>query len=567
MTVKIKQSTFNLIIIMAVAVIAAGAWSTPMLVVQTGHTLAAEIDIVGDNINEKIDFETGELDEIFGVTGGFDEAGCTIADMMAAFATDTDIGVFCDEDLLDSNFIKASGDFAVQSTQFDVENEILINSKGTILPFRDCDDAENPPNALQDSDADLFAGKDNDSAEIAVNSGAASGQFGAPTCLHTLGFADNPTILQTVTIEGGAAARNVRIQVAIIIDGDQTAQDAKDCLPTGVAADDEANFNANVIFDATVFAGIGERATIPAHFMGAFPPDDLKNVCVRIADEGNAQAYNVWLTVRDEGIPILGGVFEFIPQASDAFFFIDQVSFADFGDTCGLIIQVQDAVSNAVLPGVPVSILDPFIPNVSDSDTTPNDNTTDDQKVTDGAGQVTFRTDGGAGEEDMPSAFYIIDVNVSPLIKNDGSFLAGSDPIATHSFAFPDQFLDCTDDKDGATGDATLTVLLQPIGSKDIIVTAFNSAGPNVAGVPVNIVVSPFFGASVTTSGSTDATGKITFSSVGFGSVFVNINNSAAFASSGVNVNTGFSATTEFSFIDQFSPNTTFIGGLLVPQD
>ena len=59
---EVKQSTVNLIIIMAAIVVAAGAWATPVMVAQTGHTLEQEINDAETNINTNVDQETTEIE-------------------------------------------------------------------------------------------------------------------------------------------------------------------------------------------------------------------------------------------------------------------------------------------------------------------------------------------------------------------------------------------------------------------------------------------------------------------------------------------------------------------------
>ena len=297
---------------------------------------------------------------------------------------------------------------------------------------------------------------------------------------------------------------------------------------------------------------------------------------MRIADDdGGAQDYKVWLITEDIGVPL--DVFTFIPNLDaiggnlgvvGAFggFAIDQVSFVDFGDLCGLRILVEDE-SNVPIGNVPVQVFDPFVAGISDVDNlaidgetfTPDD-TFDNVSQTDATtGIAKFIND----QQNWPTGQYLIDVN-SPIFNNSGNLDVASK--AGFGTAFESPFVDCTADK--VAGIVTITIELGAVGEKDFVFFVQNGVtGDGIANIPVSLEITDFFDATnVTKLGIiTDANGDADFDDVPFGTITVDINNATAVATAGGSVNASFNGEQNFNFVDQFSPSETFASSPIFP--
>jgi len=438
----LEQKTVNLVIVIAAVVIAAGAWSAPLLTAQTTHTLIqSDLADAVTTINQNTDSETGQIGAgFFGAGTDLDASfgDCTMMDLMISIALDENINQLCSPDTIQA-FIESDIHFAEFSDQFEFEEQFLEILPMKLLPDRDCSGGD----LL--SDAQTFQIKDNANADVLLPGTAGIGVFGARVCIQELSFEDSPLRVKGISVYNfnGVIDERMRLQLALIDreeipggDGDQECGDSV------------ALFTDNLIYDGTFgFASGDSVRSVSGDLMILLPPDGNVNICARAADDNGVGVNNwqVWLTVQ-EILPL--NIINFIPLPDFQFFEFEHFAPVDFGDTCTISVLVQD-FNNNDLVGIPVTLLDPFI--------AANVNGPANAIETDANGIVTF----GAAR---PSGFYVIDVNVF-----EPNFPGGVEVDPNFGQSFPDRFIDCTDDEFGNSGslaqdadgvdDTTVTVL------------------------------------------------------------------------------------------------------------
>lgn len=567
----LEQKTVNLVVVIGVIVIAAGAWSAPLLTAQTVHTtLSGDIDAAVVSINQNTDDETGEVEtSIFG--SSFDNnafQGCELMDMMMAIALDVDLKKICGEaafDNIQSAVIGEGQFFDDFKDTFEFEPELLSVTEGVLLPFRDCDDSDDPANQeltdLQimgyDLDRDGVITTDNDDQIIStvVNS------FGAVKCIHSFNATDTPLRITQLTVFDidVADTQDIRLQLAVVED-----EDAAVNVNTNNCGDDvETDFVPNVIYDGIIPTAGVTSVSINIDLGPFLPPDFNKNLCARIAEltGGGAADYAVWISATDE-FPI--SIFEFIPDENFAQFDFEHFSPVDFTDVCGIIVRVLEDDNATPVSNAPVTILNPFVFGFSDLSATVLTNTTGHAVFGVGAGAFTDDA-AGADDEKMPSGFYVIDVNVAESHDWSGGNPFGGAPIAhdgqaapagttDHTLSgfgqdFPDQQIGCTAQKDNegnvvvtsnitdfssASNQKTLVVRVEDNSNFSLISGAtVSGTGTDIQGTAVNIAAD-----------TTDANGEVTFGGLLPGVYTLTV--SAA----------GFTTDTFFVGIDLFGPGT-----------
>jgi len=186
----LEQKTVNLVVVIGVIVIAAGAWSAPLLTAQTVHTtLSADIDDAVTSINTNTDSETGELGTGFFGSGtdiGDSFGDCTMFDMLISIALDENIQQLCDPSDID-NFIKSDIHFDDFKDQFEVSEQFLELRPMNLIPDRDCAD-----NDLTDSEIFIYANTAGAAGDRQITSGAGAGTFGTVVCIHQFSFEESP---------------------------------------------------------------------------------------------------------------------------------------------------------------------------------------------------------------------------------------------------------------------------------------------------------------------------------------------------------------------------------------
>ena len=487
---ELKQGTVQLVIIIGIIVIAAGAWSTPMLVAYTSHLTDQQIAAAKNAIIKNTDLETGELDDIIGQAGDLDEAGCDLVELIVAHILEQDVDIVCDKDKLSENIIQGEADYQALKNVFEFEESFLFVRPGVLLPINACDDTTTPPN---DVIADAGGGSRFAGIGIPDDAGDGAGVLGVATCFAPLLPEDAPRLVKSITIENPTAAKDdVRIQIGISPDGDSSAN-TLNCQTAG--ADD---FDENILFDTLVEVPGTSKVTISGDFMIVFPPDDQHNICIRLAsddgDTGGAQNYPMWISVVEE-IPL--DVFSFLPPPEFQNFIFETHAPLDFTTTCGIEITVKDQAGN-LLQNIPVQILEPVISGVDQNETTGADG-----KVLFGEGLAVDvdDADGTADDEELPSTFYVIDVNN----QADGA----TDPDTDFAPFFPDGPRDCRLLANGGDADGgaqiPITVVLQKFVAKTIRVSVFDgTTGDLVQGASVSASGTLFDGTAAPAVNFTD---------------------------------------------------------------
>lgn len=454
-----EQKTVNLVIVIAAVVIAAGAWSAPLLTAQTTHTL-----IQGDladaitTINQNTDSETGAIGAgFFGAGTDLDASfgDCTLMDLMISIALDENINQLCSPDEIQS-FIESDIHFAEFNDQFEFEEQFIEILPMELLPNRDC-----AGNDL--TDAEIFAYQNTGAAgsrtfqtDNAVGGGGAAvaaGVFGAVQCIHQFAFEDTPLQVKAVSLQDTDDQEQTyaRLQLALV--------DINELLGGTAPCGDTDTFLANIIYDGVFdLSAVGKDIqTISGDLMIALPPNGDANLCARIATGtpiGADENYAAFLTVQDI-LPL--SIINFIPPLAFQFFDFDHFAPIDFTDSCNIQVLVEDFNGNPI-QNIPVTLLDPFLDGAINGPANAVGTDINGLAVI-GAG-IDLGEGGGVGG--MPSAFYVIDVNVDEqgiAVAVDNNF----------GQSFPDRFVDCTDDEFGVSGnlsqdadgaaDGTVTIL------------------------------------------------------------------------------------------------------------
>ena len=449
-----EQKTVNLVVVIAAIVIAAGAWSAPLLTAQTTHTLIqGDLDDAVTTINQNTDSETGEtFAGFFGTGTDLDDSfgDCTLMDLMISIALEENINQLCSPDEIQS-FIESDIHFADFNDQFEFEEQFLEILPMELLPNRDC-----AGTAL--TDAKIFnyqvaasgTSRTFQTDDLLGNGGnaAVAGVFGAVQCIHQFAFEDTPLQVKAVSLRDVDASdpTYARLQLALV--------DVNELLGGAAPCGDAATFLANIIFDGVfdlTLAGANVEAT-SGDLMIALPPNGDANLCARIATDTPGAAdedYAAFLTVQNI-LPL--NIINFIPPLAFQFFDFDHFAPIDFADSCVITVLVEDSNGNP-LQNIPVTLLDPFLDGAINGPGNAVGTDVNGLAVI-GAG-IDLGEGGGVGG--MPSGFYVIDVNVEE---------AGINPVVNNNFGqgFPDRFVDCTDD-DGSANDAdgaadgTVTIL------------------------------------------------------------------------------------------------------------
>jgi len=289
--------------------------------------------------------------------------------------------------------------------------------------------------------------------------------------------------------------KNVRLQLAVI-DTEEPGYGGGDCGDTEF-------FEEHVVFDGLfdVSAGGSGKDTVSGDFMIPFPPNGNANLCARAADDGAPTNYAAFASVQDVN-PL--NVINFIPP--DAFFDFEHFAPIDFDDSCEIKVLVEDFDGNP-LQNIPVTLLDPFIdPDVNGS---ANAVVTDEN----GLMQIGEFTNLGPGAGLLPSAFYVIDVNVDefdlpvPINPDFGE-------------SFPDRFVSCAADAIG--GIVTIQSQLPQFGGEGFEGGSIGlhveniSTGEAISGITVTITGTDFFGDAIVFDGvedvrTTDSFGQTEF--------------------------------------------------------
>jgi len=443
----VKQGTVNLVIIAAAIIVAAGAWSAPLLTVQTTHSIiTAELASTQSSINNHTTSETGGTESILNsqLLGGYgtEQMGdCSMMEMLMASSLGQSIDDICDtSDMI--SVIESGNSF--DKTKFEFENEFVETLPGVLFPNENC-----ATGALL-TNSEIIDG-------VQVSSGGSKGTFGTPVCIQPLNGTSAPIGLDLITINSteiaSSTSHNVRIQLAIITN--DTASDTELC-----SSDAPAWFDNSTSFDTVVHVSANSSQTIST-FLN-LPPTNADHLCVRVADDASALDYHIWAS-GTEFFPL--DIFQFVPPVTD--FTFSTFTKADFSDTCAFSLKIIDN-SGTGLQNVPVTLLEPFadipgLPGIGFGSTVVLTNSTGHVVLGNSNSPATASTN------HLPSGFYVIDVNSQST--NSGSTLSG------FGDSFPDQVVSCSA-KNLSTGIVALS---------DVTLNQFSGAG--FVGTTLEIIV------------------------------------------------------------------------------
>jgi len=318
--VELEQKTVNLIIVIAAVVVAAGAWSAPLMTAQTTHNLISaglgdlslaidDVDLNVDNavieVNQNTDAETGEVSSgFFGSGTDLKDAygDCTLMDLMISVALDEPVQQLCDPgDITD--FIEGDIHFADFKDQVEFGEQFLEVLPMKLLPDRDC-------TGTVLTDVQTFANQDNLNNDVLISSTGIAGQFGTAVCIQQLSFEDPPLRVKAVTLEDNAqlGINNVRLQLALI-----------NSIDAGSACGNAAFFSNNVVFDGMFTFDAQSKSSMSGDLMIVLPPDGNSNICARVSSGtiNGGEDYQVWLTAQ-EVLPL--NIINFAPPPDFAFF-------------------------------------------------------------------------------------------------------------------------------------------------------------------------------------------------------------------------------------------------------
>jgi len=283
-----------------------------------------------------------------------------------------------------------------------------------------------------------------------------------------------PQEIKTISVEetGTGDAKKIRLQLAVI--------DDTNLLDGAAPCGGLDTFGNNTVYDGF----FNRNDTISADFMIPFPPNGNANLCARTADEQTVtNNYATFISVQDI-VPI--NILNFIPEFQ--FFEFDHFAPVNATNKCTISLHVTDTLNNN-LNLIPIVLLDPFVTGK---------NGPGNRIITDANGDASF----GAN---MPSSFYVIDVNVP-----DGVVVT----VSNFGPAFPDQQINCQGNAvggvDGIDGIFTIEVDLPIFGGANfagatVEVFAENtSTGQAIAGIDLKITGTDPFGNALTFTGGVD---------------------------------------------------------------
>jgi len=207
----LEQKTVNLVIVIAAVVVAAGAWSGPLLTAQTVHNfIADDLDDAVTTINTNTDSETGQIGAgFFGAGTDLDDAfgDCTLMDLMISIALDENVQQLCDLENIE-DFIESDIHFSDFNDQFQVQEQFLELRSMQLIPNRDCE-------GLDLDDTKIFLYQDDVGATREFISGVGAGTFGAIKCIHQFSFEDTPLQVKAISLEDSLGADAQKCKTSI----------------------------------------------------------------------------------------------------------------------------------------------------------------------------------------------------------------------------------------------------------------------------------------------------------------------------------------------------------------